>query len=263
MTKQPTDSDKYIVRSVDRALQVLLCFARQSPTPTIDEIVDAVGLHKSTAYRILSTLQHNGFVERLPQSESYRLGRSIVLLGATALGQMDLVRQARPHLEALMQSVGETVHLAILNQNQGMVIDKIDSQRSVRMASTIGFRSPLHCTAVGKVLLANLPADEIAELLPQLILSRYTEKTITELPALRKELSRVRGQGFACDYEEIEAGLRCVAAPIHDHTGDVIAGISIAGPVGRLTLDELAKKRETVLEHATRISAALGYQETR
>ena len=204
--KQVADSDHHIVHAVDRALQVLLCFTGHSPTPTLEEIVEAVALPRRTVSRLLSTLERSGFVERLPQGEGYRLGKSIVLLGATALGQMDLVRQARPHLEGLMQATGETVHLVILNQNQGMVIDKIDSQRSVRMASTIGFRSPLHCTAVGKVLLAHLPPAAVDGLLPQLVLTRYTENTIIDLLALKEQLAVISEQGYAYDHEEIEPG---------------------------------------------------------
>jgi DNA-binding IclR family transcriptional regulator len=253
-------AEKYRIRSVERALQVLLCFTQNRAALTSDEIGELVGLHKSTVYRILATLEASGFIERSPAGESYRLGAASLLLGTTALGQVDLPARARPHLQSLMHATGETVHLVVLHRNQGLVIDKIDSERSVRMASGIGFRSPLYCTGAGKVLLAHLPPANLEAFLAETELRTHTPHTITDPERLRRELVRAREQGFAMDKEEIEPGLRCVAAPIRDYSGGVIASVSISGPSSRMTSELLPQLCQTLVEHALRISNELGYR---
>lgn len=253
-------AEKYRIRSVERALQVLLCFTRAQNPLTSEEIGEMVGLHKSTIYRILATLEVSDFIERTPAGESYRLGASSLLLGATAIGQVDLLHQARPHLQSLMHATGETVHLVVLHRNQGLVIDKIDSDSSVRMASRTGFRSPLYCTGAGKVLLAHQPEGNIEAFLNETDLQARTPNTITDPDQLRQELANVRKQGFAMDQEEIEPGLRCIAAPIRDHSGGVIASISISGPSSRMTSEVLPELRRTLMEHAHCVSRELGYR---
>lgn len=255
--KQSTD--KYKIRSVDRALRVMMCFATVGPELTSDEIGAAVGLHKSTVYRMLATLEASQFVERSPDGEIYRLGAASVLLGTTALGEMDLPRVARPHLQSLMRSSGETVHLVVINGGSGLVIDKIDSERSVRMTSSIGYRSPLHCTGAGKVLLAHMPPPEIEAFFAEEDLLEYTQETITDPEQLCQHLEQIRRQGYALDAEENEPGLRCLAAPIHDYSGTVIASVSVSGPSTRMGADVLPPLRHTLLEHTGAISRELGY----
>lgn len=252
-------TDKYKIRSVDRALRVMMCFATVGPELTSDEIGAAVGLHKSTVYRMLATLEASQFVERSPDGEIYRLGAASVLLGTTALGEMDLPRVARPHLQSLMRSTGETVHLVVLNQGSGLVIDKIDSERSVRMTSSIGYRSPLHCTGAGKVLLAHMPRPELERFLLEDDLPAYTEQTITDPEALCLHLEQIRRDGYALDAEENEPGLRCLAAPVYDYSGTVIASVSLSGPSSRMGSETVPPLRHLLLEHTGAISRELGY----
>lgn len=252
-------TDKYKIRSVDRALRVMMCFATVGPELTSDEIGAAVGLHKSTVYRMLATLEASQFVERSPDGEIYRLGAASVLLGTTALGEMDLPRVARPHLQSLMRSTGETVHLVVLNGGSGLVIDKIDSERSVRMTSSIGYRSPLHCTGAGKVLLAHMPPAEIEAFLAEDELPSYTAQTITDPEILCQQVEQIRREGYAMDDQENEPGLRCLAAPVHDYSGSVIASVSVSGPSSRMGCDALPLLQNVLLEHTGAISRELGY----
>jgi DNA-binding IclR family transcriptional regulator len=161
-----------------------------------------------------------------------------------------------------MQATGETVHLGILDGREAVVIDKIDSFRSIRMASSIGFRSPLHCTGVGKVLSASMPSSKRAALWKEQDLRRYTPNTITDPLALETQLKVIAAQGYALDLEEKEQGLRCVAAPIRDHTGNTVAAISVSAPSNRMTEESLPEIVRVVLSCALKISEDIGYNDT-
>jgi DNA-binding IclR family transcriptional regulator len=258
--KQANESNQYEIRVVTRAIQVLLCFVRLGPELSIDQIAAAVQLPKSTIYRILVTLEKNNLLERDPQRDIYRLGLTALLVGTTALNQLDLHKKVRPWLMDLMQTTGETVHLAVLSQGRAVIIDKIDSYHSVRMASTIGFQSPLHCTGVGKVLLAYQESAERERILRGLTLHKHTANTIVDHAQLKRELGLIRQNGYALDQEEVEVGLRCVAAPIHMHSGAVVASISMSGPASRVTEEALPKLIDTVKRYAAQMSKEIGYQ---
>ncbi len=227
--------DRYAIRSVDRALDILECIAGQNGALTVDQIVAATGLPKTTAFRILATLTSRRLLERDEPTQTYRLGMLALVIGARAMGDLDLRRAARPHLQQLVDDTGETVHLSILSEDKALCIDKLDASRSMRMASFVGFLDPLHCSGVGKALLAFQDEPTRQHLLDGMRYEPHTPHTITDRAGLAAQIEEIRARGYAIDDEEIEEGLRCVAAPIRDHSGRVIAAVSISGPTTRVT----------------------------
>lgn len=258
-----SDTEKYTVRAVDRALDIIRCLADDEEPLTVDQISARAGLPKTTAFRVLATLESRGFVIRDPIRQTYGFGEMALLVGARALGRSDVRSVARPYLEQLMDETGETVHLSILNSNSALCIDKIDSRRSVSMLSYVGFRDPLYCSGVGKTLLAYQPEAAREAIMANLKLTRRTEYTIVDVAALRDHLEIIRQQGYALDLGEIEVGLTCVAAPILGDDNEIIAAISISGPDARF--DEEARRTlvPNVISKAQRISQALGFSSGR
>lgn len=255
------DSARYSIRSVDRALDILEAVAGANGEMTVDQIVVATGLPKSTAFRVLATLTGRRLLERDAQTQTYRLGMLALVIGARAMGDLDLRRVSRPHIEKLMAVTGETVHLSILSGDSALCIDKIDASRSMRMASFVGFLDPLHCSGVGKALLAFQDDKLRNQLLGRMRFEPHTLRTITDRTRLAAQIAEIRGQGFAVDDEEIEEGLRCVAAPIRDHSGVVVAAVSISGPTVRINDTTLTELTRAVTGCAQTISRELGAPE--
>ncbi len=253
--------DRYAIRSVDRAIDILECVAGENGVLTVDQIAAATGLPKTTAFRVLATLAARRLVERDEQTGAYRLGMLSLVIGARAMGDLDLRRSARPHLEQLVADTGETVHLSILSDDKALCIDKLDASRSMRMASFVGFLDPLHCSGVGKALLAFQDEPTRAQLLARMQLEPHTPHTITDRPGLVAQIDEIRARGYAIDDEEIEEGLRCVAAPIRDHSGHVVAAVSISGPTTRVTEENLKTLANAVESCAQTISRELGVLE--
>lgn len=252
--------DRYAIRSVDRAIDILECIAAQNGALTVDQIVAATGLPKTTAFRVLATLTARRVIERDEQTQTYRLGALALVIGARAMGDLDLRRAARPHLEQLVADTGETVHLSILSDDKALCIDKLDASRSMRMASFIGFLDPLHCSGVGKALLAFQDEPVRRQLLAGMRFEPHTPHTITDRAGLAGQIEEIRARGYAIDDEEIEVGLRCVAAPIRDHSGQVVAAVSISGPTSRVANTVLGEIARAVTRCAGQISHELGAQ---
>ncbi len=209
-------------------------------------------------FRVLATLTGRRLLDRDPQTQTYRLGMLAVVIGARAMGDLDLRRSARPHLEKLMSDTGETVHLSILSEANALCVDKIDASRSMRMGSFVGFLDPLHCSGVGKALLAFQDEGTREQLMARMRFEPHTPRTMTDPSTLAADIARIRERGYAVDDEEIEEGLRCVAAPIRDHSGAVIAAVSISGPTTRVTEASLADLAAAVEGCAQSISRDLG-----
>jgi DNA-binding IclR family transcriptional regulator len=243
---------------IDRVIDILETFARMGPELGVSEISRALGLKKATAHRLLSSLRRRGIVAQDPKTRRYRLGLKLWELGALATLQVDWVLRVKPHLERLTAETGETAHLAILSDGQILYVEKVESSHSLRMPSQVGRRNPVHCTGVGKAQIAWLPDEVLAGIVARRGLTRHTPNTITELPALRRELARIRERGYAVDNEEIEEGLICIGAPIRDHTGMVVAGVSIAGPSSRLRPDTIEVHARSVVDAARAMSSVLG-----
>jgi DNA-binding IclR family transcriptional regulator len=247
------------LKSLHKTIRVLECFSIREPRLGLSEIARQVGLPASTAHRILTTLRAGGFVEQDGERDQYRLGLKLLELGSVVLATMELRREAAPVVEALARESGETVHLGVFDGAQVVSIEKMDSAHGLAMNVTIGKGAPAYCTGVGKALLAYQP-EAVVDQVCRRGLRRHTAHTITDPRRLRTELERVREQGYAVDNEEHDLGVRCVAAPVRNHAGAVIASLSISGPTTRITGEAIPRLAERVREAAARLSAQLGHR---
>jgi len=249
----------YPIKVLDKTFSLLDLLLQHSSSMHMTEISEKLGLYPSTIHRILDTLKHWGYVEQDPKSQKYRLGLKLLELGMAKFHQMDLVKEATPHLKELVRLCNETTHLGVLEEGEVLYLAKEESSQTIRMISYVGKRAPLHCTALGKVLLAHLSPEERKKTLGEKVLRRLTENTITDKEELEKELSKVREQGFALDREENEKDVRCIAAPIRNYQGKVIAAISISSPIFRVDKKAQNNLKEALIETSAKISKQLGY----
>lgn len=225
-------------RAVDRALDILLCFNRNEPTLTLTQIVERAGIHKSTVHRLLATLERKGFLQRIEESGSYRLGWALLELGFSVLEHSDLHRQATPYMQRLATEYRETIDLGILDGNSVLYLQVIESSQRVKISSAPGQRLPVFCTATGKAFLAFLPEPQVKEILKS-GRRKYTEHTTTDLPEILKQLRLTRERGFAISEQEYELGINAVAAPILDARQHPVAAMAIVGPTFRMTLSRM------------------------
>jgi DNA-binding IclR family transcriptional regulator len=251
----------YRVQVLDRAFAILDTLASTGPLAP-SEISTRLKLHKSTVHRLLSVLEQNGYVDRDRVNGSYALGLKLIELGTRASARIDLCELAGPILDRLMEKTGETAHIGIMSQ--GAVISIADSEgyKTLRTPSTVGRRTPAHCSSQGKVLLAEMDPAQLRAFVRRNGLKAFTPVTIRRIGALERELFEVRRRGYAIDDQEFEEGLKCIGAPIRDRTGAVVAAISVAGPAMRLKLERMPRLIDAVLEAAARLSTALGYRQT-
>ena len=248
--------------SVANSLRLIKAFSEDEYEIGISDLAKRLGLAKSTVHRLASTLLDEGMLEQNPGDGKYHLGLALFELGTMVRRKMDFTAEARPFLRTLMEKTGETVHLAILDHDSILYIITHESKQALRMGSKVGTRAPVHSTAVGKVLLASQPEDEIERIVAR-GLPQSTPHTIAEAKALRRELAVVRAQNYAVDDEESEIGLRAIAAPIRSYSGEVVAAISIAGPVHRMAKKTLLSWVRELVEAADAVSQRLGWQPSR
>ncbi len=246
-----------LVQSVDRAVTILEILARRGEAG-VTELAAELGVHKSTAFRLVAVLEARGLVEQTAERGKYRLGFGVVRLAGAATAQLDLGRESRVACEKLAAELGDTVNVAIFDDGYAINISQARGTAAVSTHNWIGQRTPLHATSSGKVLLAFRPPAEWTRLLRK-ALSRHTPRTITDARRLREELASVCGQGWACTNEELEVGLNAVAAPILDHTGAVVAAVSVSGPSYRLTPESFPEVARHVVAAAAEISGRLGH----
>lgn len=249
---------RYRIQAIERAAAILNAFTAECPELGVTELADRLGLHKSTVHRFVVNLEAAGFLERSGQSGRYRLGLRIFELGGLVMQQMNLWDEALPFLEGLVRDTGETGHLAVLDGGEAIYVERVETRRALRVPSAIGHGYPVHATNLGKVLLADLSDEELHEIVERRGLNAYTPKTITDLGALQEELVNIREQGFAVDNEEYDEGLRCIGAPISDHSGTVVAAIGIGGPVTRVTPERVQELAVVVMEAGHGLSRRLG-----
>ncbi len=245
--------------SVANAMRLIKIFSDENSEIGISDLAKHLGLAKSTAHRLAATLVEEGMLEQNAHDGKYRLGLALFELGSLVRRQMDITAEAKPFLKALAADTGETLHLAVLDRQAVLYINIIESQRAIRMGYKIGTRAPLHCTAVGKVLIAFEP-QEVIEAAIAHGLPRRTDGTITNPHAFRLELEAVRTRGYALEDEEIETGLRSIAAAVRNYSGRVIAAIGIAGPAHRMTKKVLLSYVRNLVDAADAVSLRLGYQ---
>ena len=229
----------HIVQAVDRSLAILEAMAREGSPMSLGEISAEVELTRSTVHRLLSTLMSRGFARQDVATGRYSLGFKALEVGTSFLASLDIRSMARPHLRRLAQSCGETANLAMLEGLDVVYIDQVEAESIIKMRARLGSRGPAHCTGSGKVLLASLPEEDLERLLRGRLLKRYTTRTIADPDRLRQELSRVRKEGYALDFGEMEPAVRCAAAAVRDHEGQIVCAVSISGPDTRIEGERL------------------------
>jgi DNA-binding IclR family transcriptional regulator len=244
------------VQSVDRALTILEVLARVGEAG-VTEIAAELGVHKSTAFRLVTTLEAHRLVEQTADRGRYRLGVGVLRLAGATTARLDLVQEARPVCRQLAADTGETVNIAVLSESSALYLDQVAGSSALQPHNWVGQHIPLHATSNGKVLLSGLDDAQVKDLLGTL--SRYTPTTITKKGLLREELALVREQGYAVAVDELEEGLTAAAAPIRNAHGDVVASMSVSGPTFRLSEERVEDVVRLLVEAAGEVSHRLGW----
>ncbi|GAA3804646.1 IclR family transcriptional regulator [Nocardioides panacisoli] len=244
------------VQSVDRAITILEVLARVG-TAGVTEIAAELGVHKSTAFRLVATLEAHRLVEQAGDRGRYSLGVGLLRLAGATTARLDLVQEARPVCRQLAADTGETVNLTVLAEHSALYLDQVAGSSALQSHNWVGQHIPLHATSNGKVLLCEMEQDRLDESLGSL--SRFTPTTITRKAELRAELGRVREQGYALAVDELEIGLAAVAAPIRNAHGDIVASISVSGPTFRLAGERMESVIPMCVAAADEVSHRLGW----
>src|SRR4051812_7229413 len=247
--------------SVANSIRLLTSFSGEEDELGITTLATRLRLAKSTVHRLATTLTAAGFLEQ-SETGKYRLGVALFELGALVRRRMDVANEARPKLRELLEKTGETVQLGIVDHFSVLYVYEMESRHAIRMAAAVGARAPLHCTAVGKVLLAYQSPEYVKQLLGQ-GLKAHTANSVTKREALLAMLAEVAEREHAVDDEESEEGLRAIAAPVRNHTGNVIAALGVAAPVQRMTKKDMQTCVPSVMATAAAVSARLGYVPSR
>lgn len=249
-------------RSIRRAFSVLEAIAHEPEGLTLAELSRTVGLHTSTTFHLLRTLAPLGCVRRDETTRKYFVGTRMFALAAGAADEIELVNVCTPPLEALARDTGETSHLAVRSNDNGVIIAKFEGSASVRTTDRIGTEKPAHATAIGKIILAAIREDEFEQYLASHPLKAYTEKTLTDPALLKAEIEKVRRRGVAFDDCEFNPEVRCIAAPIYDFASRTVGSVGISGPMWRIDLPSVGGLGEQVREAARVISAKLGHPDS-
>jgi len=250
------------VQSVERALAILEVLGEHGHGLSLTDVVEETGLHSATAFRLLGTMAVHGYVRKDPVSKAYRLGFKLLGLAQAARQQMDLSSEVMSDLQRLAAEAKELANLVVPSGLRIVYVAQVNGRTEgvVKMFTQLGARERMYCTAVGKCVLAQFTDHQLARYLEEEELARYTLQTITEKEALIEELQAVRRRGYAIDDEERDLGVRCVASPLFDGTGAVVAAIGVSGPSVRLTPDRLPRLGKLVMSIAESISSRLGYR---
>jgi len=256
MKKEKTN---YVIQTVTHALDLLEQFQGDEAELGVTELSRRLALHKNNVFRLLATLESRNYIEQNRATGNYRLGLKNLQLGQTILKQTGLLRQARPVLEALSDRTGETCYLAVLRDSYVVYLDVVESSLPVRVVSRLGAWFPVHCTAEGKVIMAAMTAAELARNLPD-DLARHTPHSVIDREELLHQLQLAADRGYALDDEELDMGVRCVSAPVRDHSRKVVGAVSVSGPVMRFSMDRIQRELvPLVLDAAEESSARLGW----
>lgn len=247
-----------MLQTIQKAGELLTLYDREHTEWGVREVASRLKIAKSSAHDLMSSLAKLGFLNKTEDSR-YRLGWRLVTLSETLLATTELRKEARPVMEDLVSQYQETIHLAILDDTQAVYVDKLEGRQAVRVELTsLGARLYAHCSALGKVLLAYQEEDEVRRIIKAAGLPRFTDNTITNEEELIQNLVKIRKQEYAYDLEEILPDLCCVAAPIYDHRGEVVAAISMSMPAFRFRRSQ-NELRDGVIRAARKISKYLGY----
>lgn len=259
MDVRPSDGGTYRVQVIDRAAAILQLLGDAPADLAAADIAERLRLHKSTIHRLLMVLERHRFIRRDPGDGKYTLGLKLLELGNRAARGLTLREQAQPFLARLVRETGETAHVGVLDEGDMVSIANVEGPRALRMRSAVGRRTPAHCSAIGKAVLAFLPPAAVDDFMALRPLSGLTEKTLVTRAALVADLERIRLRGYAIDDEEIERGLRCIGAPVRDYTGLVIGAVSVSGPAFRIPKTRVSALGAAVIAVARELSAELGF----
>src|SRR6056297_622723 len=245
------------IKSLDRAMGV---FDHLSTLPgaTLSELAEDLDQSAATVYRILVTLEGRGLVEFDAGQQLWHIGPRAFVIGARYLRRTSVVERARPILRRLMEATGETANLGIAREAHVLFISQVETHASIRAFFPPGTLSPMHASGIGKALLAQMSDDRLSRLIATAPLDRFTDRTLTEPGDLRADLQQTRARGYAIDDEEKNTGMRCIAAPVFDLSGEAVAGISVSGPVDRVSSSQTPRLAEAVIQAAADLSRALG-----
>lgn len=247
-----------LVNALMHGLAILQMYSDDDQVVTVSQMARQIGVHRSNASRLAATLQAMGFLTRAAETGQYHLGPQLIRLGRLATKHNDLGQRARGPLRALVEKTGETGHIGVLDGAEALTTVVVDGWHSVRMHSYPNKRSPAYCSSIGKALLSGLDDAEVRRRLAGRRLKAMTPNSITSKAALLRELAQVREVGYAIDNEELEPGLRCLAAPIRDAEGAVVASIGLSGPALRMTEAAVLELSVLVREAAAEATAAIG-----
>ena len=249
-----------MIKAVEKALIILEILEREKLIG-VTQIANRIDINKSSVYRILETLQTRELVEKDELTNKYKLGLGFLRFSASVQEKLEITAIAKPCLEELVEITQESAHLCILSKNKAVCIERKNSSGIINISANIGDEEPVHCSAVGKTLAAFLPEDKLDKILKKTELKQFTPRTMTSKPALLACFEKIRQQGYAIDDEEIYTGVRCVAAPVRDYSGNVIASVGVSGSAGRIQPDNIEQYAEFVKEFALKISSKLGYKQ--
>ena len=254
------EKESYVIRSVTNALNLLEQFKGDRDELGVTELSNRLGLHKNNIFRLLATLETKGYIEQNKATENYRLGVKSLELGQTFIKQLGLVRQAKPFLKEIVKQCNEMAYIGTIRQSSVVYLDVEEANQMVKVANGVGWRHPIHCTAIGKAQIAFFSEEELEKLGVLDNMDKFTENTIVARAKFIRHLKEVAKQGYAIDNEEYNSGVRCIAVPVRDYTGRVVGGISVCGPSFRMT-DELLKTKiiPVVKDAGEKVSKRLGF----
>jgi len=246
-----------LIQSLDRGIQILLILAEKNSAGVL-ELAEALNVDKSTASRLVETLRAHDMVRLDPETKKYRLGFRILHLGESLKDNLNVIAIARPMLLELSGKINESVHFCAFNNNSVYVMDQVRSSRNYTLSATVGMIEPLHCSSVGKCILAFRRQDTIRALLENYEFTKYTEHTITTREALMENLERIRALGYAVDDEEMALGVRCLAVPVYDYLNSVRYSIGVSGPKENINASSMETCIKRMIETTRKLSAAIG-----
>lgn len=250
------ENEEKQMSAVWRTLSILEALSKDDST-NLEQLAKTTQLPKATLLRFLSSLISLGYVYR-DDGDMYHLTLRMFSVGSRSLDHMDLINIARPFTKKLSKDLGETVHMGILDGDRAIYILKEESQYTIRMYSRVGKKIPLYCTAIGKIFLSQMTKEELEAYFSTHQLKPYTPKSVRSISALKDELQHVKSRGWSIDDEEHEENIMCLAAPIKDYTGAIVAAISVSWPLFRFNKDNFEKTVESIKASAQEISKILG-----
>ncbi|AMM85573.1 IclR family transcriptional regulator [Martelella sp. AD-3] len=248
------------LKSLSKVVRILECFSVNDRALSLATICQRTGFPKSTTHRLVASMREVGFLDQDRERDSYRLGLRLFEFGDIVLANLDVRREARPMMESLQHMTGQTVHLAVFDGMQAVVIHRVGTGNESHTKAGMIENAPVHCTSIGKAILA-FQTEEAVERVISAGMSRYTDQTMTDPDDLRRALAEIREKGYAVDNEEHQPGLRCLGAPIHDQNGRVFAGISVNGPAWQIPENEIPDLAKIVVYQARVISQRLGWHD--